>query len=377
MRNAFLLASFVLLLVVAPASGQSTDPVMENFRAYRAALERGDQIGAEQAGAAALAASETRDGDGGRTAVLAFNLAVLRLEMGRRDDAVDPARRAHQIATAHPDVARVDPLLAQIVLGRAQIDNGRARRDLLAALQAAAGRAELAPDVYLGAADLGVALLADERHQEAVLAWGLAAEAAASTAAPVLARADALTRGAIANFYLGTGSRADGEQDEETRAHAALLEALRLIVGATPAPTPGQALSDVDRAYLTALAWHSLTHARFEAALGTGENLISEGASFNNPNECTLHLQMRQRPDYPFNQIHRLGVFAVAVRISVDDAGRIVSLDASSSAPHVPAITEAINRVSDSWQVVRRDGGPVECSMAQVLDVVINAALVN
>ena len=72
-------------------------PIVAHFREYRAALERNDLPAAETAAAAALAASEAAHGS--RTAVLALNLANVRLELGGEYDALTPARTAHALAT--------------------------------------------------------------------------------------------------------------------------------------------------------------------------------------------------------------------------------------------------------------------------------------
>lgn len=68
----------IVLAVAGPVAAQAPNPVLTHFRAYRAALESNDLPTAEREAAAALAASEARDGDGGRTAVLALNLASIR-----------------------------------------------------------------------------------------------------------------------------------------------------------------------------------------------------------------------------------------------------------------------------------------------------------
>jgi hypothetical protein len=77
----FVAAAFAALLTVASATAQ-TNPVLQHYRAYAAALERGDLATATTEAQAALAASEARDGDGGRTAVLSLNLATVQLWAG-------------------------------------------------------------------------------------------------------------------------------------------------------------------------------------------------------------------------------------------------------------------------------------------------------
>ena len=50
----------------APAAAQAPNPVLQHYRAYQAALDANDLVAAESEAAAALAASEARDGDGGK-----------------------------------------------------------------------------------------------------------------------------------------------------------------------------------------------------------------------------------------------------------------------------------------------------------------------
>jgi predicted negative regulator of RcsB-dependent stress response len=102
-------------------SAQTSAPseLMTHYRAYRAAFEAGDLATAETEAAATLQASVARDGEGGRTGVLALNLAQVRLQRGRVAEAYAPALQAFTIASARPD-AGVDPLLARLVLGRSE-----------------------------------------------------------------------------------------------------------------------------------------------------------------------------------------------------------------------------------------------------------------
>ena len=74
------------------ASAQTPNPVIQHYRAYQAALDANDFVAAEREAAAALAASEQRDGDGGRTAVLALNLALVRFNHS------DPTARSRRPA---------------------------------------------------------------------------------------------------------------------------------------------------------------------------------------------------------------------------------------------------------------------------------------
>ena len=96
-------ATFLIALPTAPAFAQppATDPVVAHFRDYRAAIDRQDFAAAETAATAALEASEA--GKGSRTAVLALNLALLRLTLAEPAAAHAPAARAHELATSRTE----------------------------------------------------------------------------------------------------------------------------------------------------------------------------------------------------------------------------------------------------------------------------------
>lgn len=75
MLTQVLRACALVCILVSPAFAQPADLVATNYALYRAAIERGDSEAAQTAAAAALAESQRRDGEGGNTAILAYNLA--------------------------------------------------------------------------------------------------------------------------------------------------------------------------------------------------------------------------------------------------------------------------------------------------------------
>jgi hypothetical protein len=113
----------LLILGLATAAGaQTPNPIIEHYRAYRAALERNDLAAAEAAAISALEASEARDGDGGRTGVLVYNLATVRFARNDLSGALAPARRALELAQLRGEAASsVSPILARLLVGRAEL----------------------------------------------------------------------------------------------------------------------------------------------------------------------------------------------------------------------------------------------------------------
>src|SRR5262245_51388285 len=71
MRSLLALVFAALTLSTAKAQELPDGSVSDHYRAYRAAFDRGDIVGAEAPARAALMVSQARDGEGGRTGVLA------------------------------------------------------------------------------------------------------------------------------------------------------------------------------------------------------------------------------------------------------------------------------------------------------------------
>ncbi|MBC7770712.1 MAG: hypothetical protein H7124_18160, partial [Phycisphaerales bacterium] len=106
------------LAFCAAAAAQTPNPVLEHYRAYGDALGRGDLIAAEAAAERAFSASQQRDGEGGRTAVLALNLATVRMLRQNHSGARAPAELALRLSAIAE--SGVDQLAAALVLGRAE-----------------------------------------------------------------------------------------------------------------------------------------------------------------------------------------------------------------------------------------------------------------
>ncbi len=208
------LFQYVLLaacLIASPTAARTPSPIMVHYRAYAAALERGDLAVAETEAEAALAASEARDGDGGRTAVLALNLAQVRLDLGRPGDALAPAQRAFTLSEERGAAADIDPLMARLFLGRAELSRrGAAGRERLEpALAEAAGVAQLWGHGYEAAAALAHWTMRENHLPVARAAWSSAiAFSQGDEPASVAARATALVgRGAVLTLMDDFGSR--------------------------------------------------------------------------------------------------------------------------------------------------------------------------
>ena len=327
-RHALWIAAAPLVGLAQPAA----DPVIASFREYRAALERNDLPAAETAAAAALAASEAVRGS--RTAVLALNLANVRLELGDDYDALTPARIAHELATAAAD-AGVDARLAALTLGRAEVaadERGGSRR-LVDAIAAAEADATLAGEVYTAAVALGRWAFESQEYATAQDAWATAGKHSATTADPTFARAYALIGEGTAIFLrnaypqeLRTGTRmAKISTPDAQAASDAFTTAQGLLLPAAYAETPpGARLTAGQVAFAQAMAWQGALFARIESldeALPVSLPTLTSG--YDRSGECTMRgFNAGPEIEYPTEALFRYGVGAVVAHFDCASSTR-------------------------------------------------------
>lgn len=334
--RAFML-TLALWGMAAGAVAQSENPVRDHYRAFIVAHERGDLRTAEAAATAALAASEARDGAGGSTAVLALNLATTRLQLGRAEAAVQPADRAFSIATTNPS-AGVDPLMAELVLARAEIssstgdsrsaEGGAARLRRL--LPLAEARPELVGETYPAAVALAVWAFSVERFEEAESAWQTAYRfAEGANGDPTLARAYAQIGVAAALTMRSAGE--EMEEVDRQRAAQALGEALSVYRSRVRAFNDDGSLTDTQRAYAQALAWRAALAAKLRSdGVEAPETLrgFSGMAEIGSPSDsrpaCSYSRIDTPRLRYPSTMGMQGAVGSVIVHLRTNEEGEIV-----------------------------------------------------
>jgi hypothetical protein len=370
-------AAWLLLgVAVSSASAQQSaapDPIVASFREYRAALERNDLPAAEKAAAAALGASEAANG--ARTAVLALNLANVRLELGEDYDALKPARTAHELASASSS-SGVDARLAALTLGRAELaedERGGSRR-LIDAIAAAESDEALAGDVYGAAVTLGQWALGKQDYETAQNAWVTAGKVAGATADPTFARARALTGEGTAIFLRNaypqeqqTGTRltristpdAQGASDKFAAAQELLLPA---AYAETP---PGARLTAGQVAYAQAMAWQGALLARIESLDETLPipQLLPSAPTYNRGIPCSLRA-FNSGPEikYPTEALFRYGVGAVVAHFALNPDGTIRGHTIAASVPPGP-LGEAVEKTLPQWKVEKSTRAAANCTV--------------
>jgi TonB family protein len=377
--RAFAAALLAACVLCVEASAQEQNPVVEHYRVYREAMAAGDLGRAEPAAAAALEASEARDGAGGRTAVLAFNLAIVRLETNRREAALAPARRAHELANVENGV---HPFAAQLILKRAELSlPGTRPADILPLLyDAQTESADLRGYAFDAAIDVGNVMLERDEHEGAQHVWRAATELAGED--------DPL---AAAHAYIGLGAafitstRNDGVYEPRLRSRARFADP-RLVVplDVSAEVAAGQSFIEgarlarplmnsemnvaTDRAlriYAQAMAWHALLRARTNSQNLTLPSEIADVylglAVGDGPGPpCNMRVVAQPRPNFPREAVRRYQIGAVVVLLDVGADGAVTNGQVIASIG-TPALQESVERVMHQWRYEEQPGSPQTC----------------
>lgn len=386
MRAAF--AALGAVLVMAQAA-PSPSPIMAHYRAYRAAMDAGDIATAETEAAAALEASVTRDGDGGRTGVLALNLAQVRLQRGRIAEANAPALQAQRIAATRAD-SGVDPLLARLVVGRSMLTSGAGRSagaNLETTLQEARSRTDLTDEAYFAAADLGRFYANENLFVSSAESWAIAA-ALADPNQPEhrVAYAEARLGEGIARYSEIVRSQDQRrtrpsdttirlQTDRYAEADAAFAEAERILAplayvdGGGMNLTPAQSMYSLTRSWRNVL--YSFLFSTGQQNIVAGQRYAERAIAYQIPVQasapiCDFTVNADPRPHFPADAEQRVVVGAVDVRMLLTPDGRVEDIRVSGAVPQ-QWFREEVEAVMDRWTVTRADSSAPNCVFPRVL----------
>lgn len=362
----------VIALGLAPAAAHQSNPVLEHYRAYRAAMDRGDTVAAEAEALQALAASERRDGDGGRTGVLALNLALVRLMNDHASDAVGPAARALRVAETNV-AAGVDLVMAQIVLARAEL--GAAREESGAARSAAQRlgdllvqaepRQDLRAEVYAGAAQLAAWQFARQRWRDAERSWSIAERVAdGASGDPRWARGYAQI-GIAASMLMTEGHTAMIRPDAQ-RAWDELVAAGDAFLPSLRQPFVDGQLTPPQFAFAQAFAWRAALNAKLTSdevdirrpPFQSGYVL---GSPASNPPYCEVSFATRVSLDYPDEAESHGGVGAVVLLLETNDKGEVVRREVVTAVGE--AFAESIEDADGVWRIEAGEGSAPGCRL--------------
>lgn len=367
-------AALLAVLCSAPLASAQTNPIVQHYRAYVAAMERGDLTAATAEAEAALAASEARDGDGGRTSVLSFNAANVHLLAGRHELARPFAARA--LTLARGGAAGVDPVAAEVAFLRASLPTSAntSIADQLNTLLHSPGAQSLDDEsIYAAATEFGNWGLSHQSYALAQAGWELAgAHPAGSPFGETFGLGRARTSEGIAIVMAeldeARGRRID--EDQGLEAYALLSEGARLLDGLSRVESPSLELTVAQQTYAQARAWMLALDAKLrsdgydvpeapEEAQGDADGLSEIGVpvDLTRP-RCMMRVVANPLPRYPTNS----QVAAVVMFFRVGPNGEIVSHQVAARAGS-EQFAEAIERVVGRWHLERMAESPENCRM--------------
>lgn len=360
------LRTLLILLVLAcsganaqaPNSAPPANPVITHYRAYAAALANDDIDTALSEAAKALEASEARDGDGGRTAVLAFNLAYLRVQHRQPAEAKAPAARA--LALSGTPQSGVDPIAARILNAHVALlmEAPDSRKALHDALLAAGEREDMDRGLVLDAASaLGRSAMEAEAWRQAAFAWNLAGRRTIGDRDQSdYKRAAALTWEAGARLAL----------KENELALGAINEAVQLMSRLAP-ETEGPEASGTEIALGATLAWRAAIRAKMWSE---GEDPNADSYDFNRASTeglapvCQIKIRARPLPQYPRKERDAFSVGGVALRLQIDESGQVTGARLLAVAAGTDsAFGDVVMKVATKWHGQAAPNSPPGCRM--------------
>ena len=385
---------FALLLVailVAPAAAQQpANPVTSHYRAYRAALERGDLATADTEATAALETAQLDPHSTGTVAALAMNVALVRLSEGHRAQALSPAQLAASLAGNTS--SHVDPLAVDIAVKRAALQVGdQSEEQLLAALNAAHEHGGLDEYVYDGAADLGAWAVTQNHLPVALEAWRLAvATSSGSTDADILSKAHALIEVGITMFYidvaqappslphqsqplpLASGSDAGGYHPN-VGILTPLAEAARITRPLAMRASSDGRMTDAQLQFSRASAFYSaelsllsLMNVDPGEATETSFSRYLMLPAHAGQTACFPRVIPQPMPRFPPHERNQSQVGAVMTRLVIDDSGRVTNAQVVATVGG-DAFARSVNAVVSRWRVERGSSSVGGCEMGMVL----------
>lgn len=382
MKRITAIAAIAWALCAAASAQQAPNPIIQHYRAYQAALEANDLATAETEATAALAASEARDGEGGRTAILALNLATVRFQRNDATGALAPARRALGQAEQRGEASGVPLTLARLMVTRAELAGGDVTAaDRLAALLVTAQQEQLdAAEIYDAAVQLGVWGLRQERYDLAQSAWATAGASAEGSRLPAqMARGQART-GEGASILLADviNRRRDAPFSPEaaTEAFEMLTDAQQMLDPYARTSPDGRVTLGL-RTYGEARAWIAVLRAKLQAdgqplpvlrqAQGDADGLVelqsNGGGSAPVAPRCLFNVGLHDGPSlYPDLAARRGRVAGVVMLLHTNDSGEVARVQTVAEIG-MPDFAQALLDPA-VWDVSVRENSAPNCRRA-------------
>ena len=329
--------------------------VMAHYRAYSTAVEEGRFADADTSAEAAWRAAEETWGADDQTAMLAFNLAYLRLYQVRVEAAGEPARRAAELREAGYGQGAVNPHDADYYARLTLFDPLAARRNAIGefAEVLTAYQAEGSNDArisWIGWSAVAAARVNREQWEDAFAAAKLAARLVEADPGAPLAQ-----RGAVGVVAARSGfeaARIRGTRFDQELLGEAVAEVWTAIAAYPPQPVD----QPMDEILGVLLSWSTLMESFWEGnvidLIRTGE-LEAIAPRWNDLRQarlidCELEWLERRAPEYPAAGANTGSEFAVWIEYYFDTDGRVTRVDpiggANDSVGFVDAAAAALQR---------------------------------
>lgn len=375
----------LLTLAQAPlARGEepAPNPVTVHFRASQEAIRRGDLVTAETEAAAALTESVNRYGDGGRTAVLAVNLAQLRLALRQYERAVEPARLALRLSEANQVAAGIDPRFARLLLAQAELPDGGVpgAERLEQAIAAAKHEPQMQADALAASIELGKRALAEDRHRQARVAWATAVDLLEPQSSPnslplAQARLGLAAAGILELARTESPGTALNRRLGPTSAYREPAELLVQVIDGVAEQALGardpEAAPRAQSLFAQAVAWRGVVNAKLRSEHRElrrppePKEWASEiGAARHALPPCDAGVIATPEPRYPPAKFVSGGVGSVVMRMKFSESGHVEESRVEAAVGGA-SFSESVSDVASQWRLVKRDPAETDCRLAR------------
>ncbi len=348
MRLAYLIISATLL---CSGMAQAASPMVEAYKAYMAALETGDIITADVEGEKAWQAAEQAKNER-YSAILAYNLAELRVRYLPDADAAKPANRAFSLtkSSSKPALALQSTRVLKSLTDFMSRQDKNTRRALKWSLKAF-DTAEL--DMIYPVFRAHFELMRDASSQRY---WRLTREQskAAEEAYKIMDMDEPSSLASlklfdVAAMLIQSDFKGTDEAQEE-------LQAIFDALGPQPYDRPNQLI-------LTARAWTLAANAMQRSRNTITKKLIdvtippATGRPENCPKMEWIH---RTAPEYPQNLAQKGYVGAALVQFTIGEDGIPKDIEVAAEVP-MPMFGKYAEEVVPTWRAEPMSGVPAEC----------------
>ena len=300
----------------------------EAYAAYNAAMQKKDLAAADVAGEAAWRAGEAVQASPDQLAVLAFNLTQVRLDQMRYVEAIEPARRANELAKG--GAKSIDLYASQLMLGEALTakDVSAANKEVTAAIQGAqAAGSNQRSYIYSAARALGRAAMKDKKWKIAQDSWTAAFDNVNPSGDNADAwRGEAMMARGVSLIY----------QSKDDQSYEALVQAQTLL-NRYAAESETDEVTLAQNMYAQAVGWRLAVLGRLKSGSNARRTFAQPPQPPVNPRlapRCELWVKPEPNISYPNEALQDFGVGGVVMRFWTNDKGEVTARKVLASIPN-------------------------------------------